>query len=218
MLIIAHRGASGLEPENTIRSFKKAEELGADMIEMDLRLTKDNQIVVIHDWNLKRLYGVKSEVNDLTLDELRNISKDQIPTLKEVLSEIKTPLNLHIKVPGMEARVLEAIKSFPHRVLISSVFPRILKKIRILDGNIQLALIIGGPELHLMFVLNWLVKSLNLYSVHPKNILVSFASMPILSWNKRKVIVWDVNSKKDFERLIKLGVDGVITDHPEKFI
>ena len=207
-----------MEPENTIRSFKKAESLGVDMIEMDLRLTKDREIVIFHDWNLKRLYGIKSEVNDLTLEQIKEISQGEIPTFEEVLSQIQTPLNLHIKVAGMEVQVLEALKKFSHRVLISSVFPRILKKIRALDGSIRLGLIIGGSELHLMFILNWLVKNLNLYSIHPKNILVSAATMPILRWQKRMVIVWDVNSKKDFDRLVKLGADGIITDHPQKFI
>lgn len=218
MLIIGHRGVPTLEPENTISSFKKAEELGVDMVEMDLRLTKDDQIVVVHDWNLIRMYGVNAEIKDLTVEQIKKISHDQIPTFEEVLSEVKTPMNLHIKVSGMEKKILDLVKEFPHRVLISSVFPRILKKIRTLDGNIRLGLIIGGPELHLMFILNQLVKKLNLYSIHPKNVLVSFASMPILRWHKRKVIVWDVNRKKDFDRMVKLRVDGIITDSPQKFI
>ncbi|MBX4191305.1 MAG: hypothetical protein KW804_00705 [Candidatus Doudnabacteria bacterium] len=218
MWIIGHRGVPSLEKENTMRSFKKAEELGVDMIEMDLRSTKDGSIVIIHDWNLKRLYGLNQEIADLMLDELKEISKGEIPTFDEVISELKTPLNLHIKVSGIEEKVLKSLKNFSHRVLISSVFPKILKKFRTLDENIQMGLVIGGPELHLMFILNWLIKDLNLYSIHPKNILVSFASMPILKWQKRKVIVWDVNTKKDFNRLAKLKADGIITDHPQKFI
>lgn len=218
MLIIGHRGVPALEPENTIRSFKKAQALGVDMIEMDVRETKDGQIVVIHDRNLMRLFRVNAEVSDLTTEQLKQISKNEIPTLAEVLAVIQKPLNLHIKVSGMEAKVLEQIKKFPHKVLISSVFPRILKKIKTLDGNIHLGLIIGGPELRLMFILNWLAHDLNLYSIHPKNILVSFASIPLLKWHKRKIIVWDVNTKKDFDRLAKLKVDGIITNHPEKFI
>jgi glycerophosphoryl diester phosphodiesterase len=218
MMVFGHRGVPSEELENTIRSFKKAEALGVDMIEMDLRVTRDQKIVIYHDWNLKRLYGINQEVKSVMLEELKEISKGEIPTLEEVLAEIKSPLNLHIKVSGMEAQVLDALKNFPHRVLISSVFPKILKKFRALDGNIRLGLIIGGPELHLMFILNWLVRDLNLYSIHPKNILVSFASMPIMKWQKRKVIVWDVKTKKDFDRLSKLGADGIITDFPQKFI
>src|SRR3989344_952486 len=218
MLIIGHRGAAGLVSENTLGSFKKAEDLGVDMIELDLRLSKDRQIVVIHDWSLMRLFRVSAFVSDLTVEQLKQISNNQIPTLTEVLAAVHTPLNLHVKVSGMEEQLLKQIKSFPHKVLISSVFPRILKKIKALDGNIQLGLIIGGPELRLMFILNWLVRDLNLYSIHPKNVLVSFATMPLFKWHKRKVIVWVVNRKRDFERLSKLKVDAIITDHPEKFI
>ncbi|MBX4187454.1 MAG: hypothetical protein KW802_04375 [Candidatus Doudnabacteria bacterium] len=218
MWIIGHRGVSSVEKENTIGSFKKAEELGVDMIEMDLRLTHDHKIVVFHDHNLMRMYRANVEVKDLSLEQVKKISNDEIPTFEEVLAVVKLPLNLHIKVSGMEEQVLNKIKNFPHRVLISSVFPRILKKIRTLDGNIRLGLIIGGPELHLMFILNWLVHKLDLYSIHPKNVLVTFASMPILRWHKRKVIVWDVNSKKDYNTMLKLKVDGIITDYPQKFI
>src|SRR3989338_11409650 len=105
MLIIGHRGASSLEPENTIRSFKKAEELGVDMIEMDLRLTLDNQIVISHDDNLKRIFGIDKSIRKSTLGELKDISiakGREIPTLKEALSSVVKPLNLHIKVVGLE--------------------------------------------------------------------------------------------------------------------
>lgn len=220
MLIIGHRGVASLEPENTIRSFKKAVELGVDMIELDVRLSANGQIVVIHDGNLKRLFEVDSDVSELTVQELKELSGPQreIPTLAEVLAEISAPVNIHVKVPEMEKQLIDTLKKFPHKILISSVFPKILKKIRILEGSIQLGLIIGKSELHLMFILNWLVRDLNLYSIHPKNILISFGSIPIFKWHNRKVIIWDVNTQKDFQRAADLGADGVITDYPQLFV
>jgi len=221
MIIIGHRGVPSLEPENTIRSFKKAEELKVDMIELDLRLSKDNEIVIIHDYNLKKLFEIDAEVNDLTLQELKQISlaaSREIPTLKEVLEQISSPLNLHIKVPGMEKQLLELLKQFPHKILISSVFPKILQKIRNLDGSIRLGLIIGKSELHLMFILNWLVRNLNLYSIHPKNVLISFGSMPIFQQYGRKVIIWDISTVSDYQRAQRLDAEGVITDFPQDFV
>lgn len=219
MLIIAHRGASGIEPENTIRSFKKAEEAGADMIELDIRESKDGQLVAFHDQSLKRLFGINKAIGRLTVAELKEISKArEIPTLDEVLQAIYTDLNIHVKVRGIEEKLLNKLKKFSHKVLISCNFPGVLKKIRALDEKIPLALVIGSGELHLMPIINRLTKKLNLYSIHPKNTLVNRSSVAILRFTKRKIFVWTVNSPKEVEKLSKLGVDGIITDNPELFV
>jgi glycerophosphoryl diester phosphodiesterase len=163
MHIIAHRGASGTEPENTIRSFKKAEEMGPDMIELDVRKSKDGQLVISHDSDLLRLFGDPRLIKDLPVSEIKRVSKltdREIPTMDEVLMAVVKPLNIHVKVHGIEAELLLKIKNFPHRILISSTFPGVLKKIRILDGKIELGLIIGKGELHLLPFINWYTKKI----------------------------------------------------------
>src|SRR3990167_6323869 len=129
MLIIGHRGAAGLELENTISSFKKAEQYGVDMIEMDLRLNDRGQIVVRHDKDPKDYNA---------------------PLLSEILSQVKLPLNLEIKESGFEQELLKAIRDFPSEVLVSSKYPRILEKIRALDGKIKLALVLGRANFFLL--------------------------------------------------------------------
>lgn len=218
MRIIAHRGASGIEPENTIRSFKKAEELHVDAIEMDVRPTKDNEIVVFHDHDLLRLFGDPRAVKDLTLAQLKEISKGrEIPTLDEVLANVTTDLIVEIKVHGIEEQVFAKIKKFPHKVMISSFFPKVLKKIRALDGNIELGLAIGPGEFRLMPLVNYLTRKINLTSLNPWNKLVSSPIIALFKLSKRKIYVWTVNDEKEYLRMVKLGVDGVYTDHPEQF-
>lgn len=218
MLIIGHRGAAGIEPENTIRSFKKAESLGVDMIELDVRLSKDHQIMVIHGRNLKRLFGVNKAVADLTAMELKKISaKREIPTLQEALENISVPLNIHVKVHGLESQLLASLKKFSPRVLISCTYPGVLKKIRTLDENVRLGLVIGAGELHLLPILNHLTRKIDLYSIHPSYPIVSKASIALIrGLSKRKIFVWTINTLKQFTKVSKLGVDGVFTNYPNR--
>lgn len=192
MLIIGHRGAKGLAPENTVSSFKKAQDFGVGMIEVDLR--KDgNRIVVSHD-------------------RLSDYSKTT--TLQEVLDSVTTALNIELKETGIESQVLTAIKSFSSDVLVSSKKPWVLKKIRALDENIRLGLIIGSANFWLLPLIPWLDKKLKLYSVHPKYSLTSKVVVSFLKRLGKPVFVWTVNTEKQLERVSKLKVDGVFTDYP----
>lgn len=218
MLIIGHRGASGTEPENTIRSFQKAVEVGADMVEMDVRESKDGEIVVFHDRDFFRLFGDPRKVSEMTLNEIKRVSAEhnrEVPTLDEVVQTIGLDIIVEIKVHGIEAKVLSSLKNFPHKVMISSFYPKVLKKIRALDGNIQLGLAIGPGELHLIPVLNYLTRKINLSAINPRNTLVSLPSLILFRLPKRKVYVWTVNNEKEYKRMKSLKVDAIYTDYPE---
>jgi glycerophosphoryl diester phosphodiesterase len=218
MKIFGHRGASGTEPENTIRSFIKAETVGADMVELDVRKSRDGEIVVFHDHDLLRLFGDPRAIKDLDLSEIKRVSSEQgreIPTLTEVLQSVNIGLQIELKVHGIEQQVLNKIKSFPHKVLISSFFPEILKKVRSLDGNIELGLILGAKRFHMIALANYFAKKLNLTSIHPKISIVSLPVIALFKLSKRKINVWTVNSEKDYKKMKNLGVDGIFTDYPE---
>lgn len=196
MLIIGHRGAAGLEPENTISSFKKAEELGADAVEMDLRLREDGKIIVSHDPDPKRVYL-------------------QAPSLEEVLRQVKLPLHLEIKEAGFESQLLEVIKNFPSEVLISSFKVKVLRKIRSLDRKIKLGQAINAkfnPYFGPVLILS---KYLKIYSIHPQHSLLSPSKMWLMRKLGFKVYTHVVNDPEIFERVKKLGVDGVFTDRPD---
>lgn len=218
MQIIGHRGASGTEPENTIRSFKKAEQTGCDMVEMDVRQSKDGEIVVFHDHDLLRLFGDPRLIKDLSLAEIKRVSSEharEIPTLSEVLAAVNSSVVIELKVHGIEALVLSKIKNFPHKVLISSFFPEVLKKVRALDGNIALGLILGAKRFHMIALANFLARKLNLQAIHPKISIVSSPVIALFKLSGRKINVWTVNTEQEYLKMKKLGVDGVFTDYPE---
>ena len=221
MLIIGHRGAPSLEPENTIRSFKKAQELGVDMVEMDLRQSADGEIVISHDASLQRLFGIDKEISELSLASLKEMTIDrgrEMATLAEALAQINLPVNLHIKVHGLEEKLISQVQGFPHKVLISSTFPGVLEKIKTLDGKADLGFIIGRGELRLLPIIRRLTVDLDLFSIHPKSILVSLISMPILKKLGKKIFVWTVNDPKIFALMARLKVDGIFTDCPQLFV
>jgi glycerophosphoryl diester phosphodiesterase len=115
MLRIGHRGARAHEPENTLRSFKKALEIGVNAVELDVRKTKDNQVVVIHDSDVKKTTNGKGLVNELTLKEIKEFSTvkgEKIPTLKEVLDFLdkKAKILIELKETGVEEKVLSLVR------------------------------------------------------------------------------------------------------------
>ncbi|HEX9503887.1 MAG TPA: glycerophosphodiester phosphodiesterase [Patescibacteria group bacterium] len=217
MLVIGHRGASGIELENTIRSLKKAQELGVDMVEFDIRRSLDGQVVLSHDSNLKRLFGTRKSIKDLTVEELRKASNNEIPTLQEALENISAPIDIHVKVLGIEQQVVDAYKNFSSEVLICSTFPGVLKKIRALDEKVKLGLVIGKGQLYFLPIMEYLTRYLNLYSIHPEQTLVTPKSIDTLRRMNRKIFVWTVNSQDEYARMKNLGVDGIITDNPQLF-
>jgi glycerophosphoryl diester phosphodiesterase len=138
VLIVAHRGASAYEPENTIRSFERAFKLGADFVELDVRLSKDGVLVVIHDEAADRTTNGSGLVRSLTLNQLRLLDAgkgEKIPTLKEVLERFNRDEHMFFieaKEPGLEEKLLEAIAEHKaqNRVTVTSFYHSVLKKIK----------------------------------------------------------------------------------------
>ena len=156
--IFAHRGASGYAPENTLPAFAMAEKQGADGIELDVQLTKDGELVVIHDEKIDRTSTGKGFVRDYTLPELRKMSfcnhmelysGVKIPTLEEVLDLVKPgnmTVNIELKTgifwyPGIEEKTLQVVKDakMEERVIYSSFNHYSVQKIRSLDNKAETA-------------------------------------------------------------------------------
>ena len=220
MLIIGHRGAAGLADENTLSSLKKAEEIGADIAEFDLRETSDGEVVIIHDKTLHRTHDDRRAVKHLTLAEIKAIGEQEareIPTLTELIAAANIPLNLEIKESGFEQQVIDAIKNFSREVLVSSSNPLVLKKIRTLDEKVKLGFILG-PKWEIFFP--WamhIAKTLDLYSINPYRTLVTPKHMKAMREHKLKIFVWTVDDKHEFEITKGFGVDGIFTDYPNLF-
>lgn len=212
---IGHRGAPYHAVENTVESFQKAMKFGCDMVETDVRLTKDGELVCSHDNNLKRLGGTRAKIRNLTLNQLKSSSLKQgskIATLSEVLSILKPhfPINIEIKEHGFEEKLLEMIsrKSLHNHVILSSFSKQVLKKIRSIDSKVKLGMLFHPWQ---KFDLN-AAKSLGCYSVHPNVLRVKKRLVKRAHAEGFKVFPYTVNTEARMRRLIHIGVDGFFTN------
>ncbi len=216
-LKIGHRGAKGLEIENTLESFKKAIELGVNAIEFDIRKTKDNVLIVIHDENLKRIWNKNLLVKNCDLKTIKEISEYKIPTLEEALDFIDKKVNkilIEIKELNTENYAYEIVKVFKllNRVIFISFLERALINLRKIDNKIELGLIYVKHKNPIKTALEIGAKYiLPLYRfTHRKNIEDAHK-------NNLKVIVWTINNEKEILEYYKKGVDGIATDFPNLF-
>ncbi len=223
ILKIAHRGASGLKPENTLSAFKKALDFNIDMIECDVRFLKTGEAVVFHDKKLKRLTGKKGKIRNMDLKEMSKLrvkGKEKIPTLEEVLELIgrKSKINIELKDKEKAVIIAEMIKKWINKgwsyndFLVSSFNYSALKKIRDIIPLAKLALNVSKPT----FLKLRQAEKINAFSL---NIRLRAASEKFIKKAQKrgfKVLVWTVNREEDMKTIKKRGADGIFTDYPHK--
>lgn len=217
VLKIAHRGARAYEPENTLSSFRKAMELGADAVELDVRKTKDNELIVIHSADVNKTTNGKGLVSELTLEQIKKLVTDkdeQVPTLEEVLDCVsrRVKVLIELKETGIEEQVLALIskRGLLENVIIISFHEDALRKVRELNDDVETGLIYVRHKNPIQTALDLKAQYLlSLYSfTHSANINKAHE-------NGLKVIVWTINNKEDAEEYKKKGVDGIATDRPD---
>ena len=233
MKIFAHRGASGYAPENTLTAIKKAIEMKADGIEIDIQLTKDGKIVVMHDWKVDRTTTGRGFVYELDFDYIRSLDAGQwytkdfigevVPTLEEVLDILPNDIMLNIEIKdtarkhsNIEEKMLEVLKKYPEKfdnIIVSSFHHDKIKRLQELEPKLKLALLTDSEFIEIEKYLS--TNGLNSFSYHPEINLISKEDVEILHKKGIKVFVWTVNKEEDLAYLIKLGVDGVITNYPD---
>ncbi len=239
MLKIGHRGAKAYAPENTIASFRKALDLGVDMVEFDVRITKDKYPVIVHDNRLRRLTKEFVRVNHLTLNQLKKLKvkeTETIPTLAEVLEIIDNQVGILIdlKVKGSAQIVVQTLRDYKinfENVMISSVHPAELRQIEQLEPSITTALIFRSANasnfwlamdfLAVLFLpitkyyIAWVVRSAHADYL---NINYRFLDQKKVAMFKRqgiKICAWTVDNQRKMEYLKNLGVDGIISNYPD---
>ena len=234
MKIIAHRGASGYAPENSKSAFLKALDLNADGIECDLQLTKDEQIVIIHDRSVDRTSNGKGLVKEKTLKELQQLdigkwysddfAKEQIITLDELLDLCPTDkiLNLEIKIrfgihDNIEQKVVNVLKKHNtlDNIVISSFDHETIKTINELNSKIKVGLLMSENLLNLPEYIKY--NNLKIYSIHNNYESVTEKCLKDLKANGLKSYTWTVNEKNDMDQLNSMGVDGIITNYPDRY-
>jgi glycerophosphoryl diester phosphodiesterase len=223
-LIFGHRGANSITPENTMKAFKKAIELKADFIEFDVQITRDKELVITHDLDIERITGEKKNVKDMTLKELK--SKDfgegeKIPTLRELIKETKCKINLNceIIVEGIANKVLEILKEFNviKTTIVSSFKHNELLKFQKLEPKLKLASL---EPTNYQSEYEWNIRkdmiefciTHNLYAINPFYPIVDKKFIDFAHKNNVKVFPWTVDSQPTIRKLIKHGVDGIITN------
>lgn len=212
---VGHRGARAYEVENTLESFQKAIELGANAVEFDVRKTKDGKLIVIHDDTLKRVFDKDVPVNQTTLKELKQLTENKIQTLAETLQFIDKRVEkilVELKEVGYEKKVLEVIKKekLHDRVIIVSFHEQALSEVRKLDSKIETGLIYAKHKNPIATALKLHAQYLvSLYRfTHTKNIEDAHK-------NNLKVIVWTINTKQEAKVYRAKGVDGIASDKPD---
>ena len=236
MKIIAHRGFSGVYPENTMLAFRKAIEIGADGIELDVHLSKDGQVMNIHDEALKRTTGLDGVISDYTRAELEKISAGKtkndefgftpIPSLEEYLAfmaEHKDKFtNIELKTapvyyPEIEEKTLELVRKFDleKNIIYSSFNWLSIERMQRLGTISETGLLFSGMKLYNQA---HIIKSLGINYFHPDfNDLTDEIVKSYLD-NKVGLNVWTVNEIEDMKVCLSWNIDGLITNFPDRAI
>lgn len=237
--IVAHRGASGYAPENTISAIKKAIDLKSEFVEVDVQMTKDGQIVVIHDLTVDRTSNGEGEVKNLTLKELQafdagswfnsKFTGEKIPSLEDILKldygesklilEVKNVDNLY---PGIEETINRLVEkyNFQSKVVYKSFTPEVLKRFEELAPKTERLYVTIGSVLGFLVIDDWLrfgslfdVENIQYLQVH--RFLVSKRLIKKCQKKGIKLIVWDVHDKVKMRKYERWGVDLIETDFPD---
>ena len=224
MLKIGHRGAKGYEPENTLISFQKALDLKVDGIELDVHLSSDGELIVIHDGTIDRTTNGKGFVSELSLQDLKAFRINnslEIPILQEVFDLVNRNcfINVELKGTGTAKPVLELIEHYVldenwnyDHFLVSSFDWNRLQEVRFLDPKIQIGVLTKKSiEDALAFA-----KKTKAFSIHPEYRLLRKENVVLMQENGFVVFPWTVNSKEDIQKIKSFNVNGIISDFPDR--
>lgn len=231
-IIFAHRGASAYAPENTIASFILAVKQNAPAIELDAKLSKDNQIVVFHDPTTDRTTGFRASINKLSINEIKSLDAgshfdssfqgEKVPTLSEVFDAVgrETLINIELTnyvspFDSLPVLVAELVKKYnlQQSVFFSSFNPIALKRIHALLPEVPIALLAESGKKGWVArspLMNWLPY----HAIHPHFTDVTNKFIEIHHKRAHLINTYTVNHLEEMKRLFHIGIDGIFTDDP----
>jgi glycerophosphoryl diester phosphodiesterase len=226
---IAHRGASAYEPENTLRAFERAIQMGATMLELDIHHSRDVHPIVIHDAEVSRTTNGKGHIREMTLKQIKELNAgkgEKVPTLTEVIALARDRAKLYIEMKGQGTLgpVVDTLKlmSFVDQVIISSYYSRLIKKAKFLDPTIRTSLLITGHE---EWGDDFVERALAVGAdyIHPcwenETTTPSRLLTPDIISNIRVhglgLITWHEERPSELKKLVKLSPDGICTNTPD---
>lgn len=224
ILKIGHRGAKGYEPENTLMAFQKAIDLKIDGIELDVHLSSDGKIMVIHDETIDRTTNGKGSVNKLSFQEIKAFrieNQFEIPTLTEVFDLVNHNclINVELKGNGTAIPVVKLIEQYVlgknwnyNDFIISSFDWNMLKEVHFLNPKISIGVL---TEESLGQALAF-AKKIKAFSIHPDYHLLSKENVALMQENGFEVFPWTVNTTSAIQKIKSFNVNGVISDFPDR--
>ncbi|GAB4527761.1 MAG: glycerophosphodiester phosphodiesterase family protein [Anaerolineae bacterium] len=224
---VAHRGASAYEPENTLRAFERAIEMGATMLELDLHLSRDGHLIVIHDADLSRTTNGKGQVTDMSLEEIKRYDAglgEQVPTLPEVIELARGRARLYIELKGQQTpeplvHVLRA-SHFTDQVIVGSFYPWLPQKVKWLAPEIRTSLLVG--EWGRDEMVEWAL-AVGADYVHPcwerldpqPHRLLTPTLLERIRSHHLGIVIWHEERPEELSELVKHDVDAICTNTPD---
>ena len=212
VIAIAHHGDPIGARENTPAAFASAATLGADWVELDLRLTRDGVVVVLHDQSLRRLWGRDVSVGDVDLADVQRLGRgdERIPTLAEVLADLPLPIMVDFTRREVVVGALDTVRAAGalERSLFVTGNVEALRLLRGLSGEARIGLTwLEGPEPPA-----GLLRELGAEYWNPMFDLVTRAGVDAVHAQGRKVSTWTVDRSEDVDRVLQAGVDAVVSN------
>jgi len=209
-------------PENTMKAFRLAADMGAEMVELDVHLTLDGVAVVNHDTAFNKAVPAGGEIRAMTAEEVRGVSfeGEPIPTLEEVIEFCKSSgmmINIEIKAPEAAVEVVRLVQKhdMTAKVLVSSFSARALKAVKAGDKSFDTAYL--TTPAHGPFAIP-IAKRLGCASVNPHKMQVNSRFVAAAHRKGLRIFAWTVNDEKTMSRFVALGVDGIITNKPDLLV
>lgn len=236
-LVVAHRGASSLAPENTLAAVNKALELNVDMVEIDVHRTFDGELVVIHDNTVDRTSSGTGSVKNFTLQELKNLDfgqwfklsfkGQQVPTLREVLEATKDKAILLIELKGERTEVptVELVRELglEDQVIIQSFDFQQIQKVKKKAPEIATMFLVSVPEHsdNPIEAATWMANIMEYVGATGIGIRHNWYTPELKAVAKERnlaLFVWTVDNKAELRRFITEGVQGIITNRPQDLL
>ncbi|TKD72661.1 glycerophosphodiester phosphodiesterase [Pseudalkalibacillus hwajinpoensis] len=230
---VAHRGASGYAPENTMAAFEKSVEMKADYFELDVQLTKDGELIVIHDTSVDRTTNGSGKVKDMTLEELKHLDAgswfgeefagEKLPTLGEVLDAYRGKSGILIELkspslyPGIEEKVAAELakrnmdKPHNNKVIVQSFDHESVETLHSILPSVPTGVLVSYT------MSDEQLNEVARYSdyVNPGKWLITSDFVDRIHENGMEAQAWTVRDIDSVDPLLEAGVDGIITDYPD---
>ena len=220
MMIIGHRGAAALEPENTLLSIERAMDIGVDAVEIDVHLSKDKELVVIHDATVDRTTNGTGPVSSYTVQEIKRLDAgkgEAIPTLQEVIDLIgkRVMLVIELKEEGTERAVVDLIirNNLCDKACVISFRHRLVKTVKEMDSRIKTGVLLVGSPVDACIATQASADALVM-----KYSFVDREFVKIAHKKGLKVFIWNIDDQDFLKPYVDMGVDAIGTNDPRVLV